>query len=67
MCNERLIQDKQARYLRSVRPDAPYMPSNVELVRRINGLSSTAAEKDSLITAEYLVLELGDFYLGAPC
>jgi urea carboxylase len=57
----------QARYMRSVRPDAPYMPSNVEFVRRINGLASVDDVKRILSEAEYCVVGLGDVYLGAPC
>lgn len=59
--------EAQRRYLRSVRPDAPYMPSNVEFVRRINGLSSKNDVKEIMTSAEYMVLGLGDVYLGAPC
>lgn len=59
--------EAQRRYLRSVRPDAPYMPSNVEFVRRINGLESVKQVKEIMISAEYMVLGLGDVYLGAPC
>ena len=54
------------RYTRSVRPDAPWCPSNIEFIRRINGLDSTAEVKRIVLAAEYLVLGLGDVYLGAP-
>lgn len=60
-------REAQQRYLISVRPDAPYMPSNVEFVRRINGLDSIEDVKAAMISAEYCVLGLGDVYLGAPC
>lgn len=59
--------EAQQRYLRSVRPDAPYMPSNVEFVRRINGLDSVDEVKHIMTSSEYCVLGLGDVYLGAPC
>eukprot|EP00170_Pyropia_yezoensis_P004634 contig_18893_g4647 len=55
------------RYARSVRAEAPYLPSNVEFVRRINGLPSIEAVGEVLASAQYLVLGLGDVYLGAPC
>lgn len=64
---DRWTIEAQSRYLRSVRPNAPYMPSNIEFVRRINGLESLAEVEKIITSAEYLVLGLGDVYLGAPC
>lgn len=49
-----------------VRPDAPWCPDNVEFIRRINGLASKQAVKDVVYSANYLVMGLGDVYLGAP-
>ena len=54
------------RYTKGVRPDAPWCPSNIEFIRRINGLNSIDAVRDILFHASYLVLGLGDVYLGAP-
>ena len=54
------------RYSQSVRPNAPWCPSNIEFIRRINGLESVEAVKDILFSAAYLVMGLGDVYLGAP-
>ncbi|MEM9515129.1 MAG: urea carboxylase [Actinomycetota bacterium] len=54
------------RYHQSVRPDAPWWPSNIEFIRRINGLDSIDDVKRILFEARYLVLGLGDVYLGAP-
>ncbi len=54
------------RYARGVRPDAPWCPSNIEFIRRINGLDSIDEVKRIVLGAEYLVLGLGDVYLGAP-
>jgi urea carboxylase len=59
----RLAIDK---YMQSVRPDAPWCPSNIEFIRRINGLDTEAAVRDIVFDASYLVLGLGDVYLGAP-
>jgi urea carboxylase len=59
-------QEAIARYARSVRPDAPWCPSNIEFIRRINGLDSIEDVKRIVLSAEYLVLGLGDVYLGAP-
>ncbi len=54
------------RYQRSVRPDAPWCPSNLEFIRRINGLDSVDDVHRIVFDASYLVLGLGDVYLGAP-
>jgi urea carboxylase len=54
------------KYTQSVRPDAPWCPSNIEFIRRINGLDSEQAVYDIVFGASYLVLGLGDVYLGAP-
>jgi urea carboxylase len=55
-----------AKYMQSVRADAPWCPSNIEFIRRINGLESIDAVKQIVFEASYLVLGLGDVYLGAP-
>lgn len=54
------------RYQKTVRPDAPWCPSNPEFIRRINGLDSIEDVKKIVFEADYLVLGLGDVYLGAP-
>lgn len=53
-------------YMQSVRDDAPWCPSNLEFIRRINGLSSIEDVKHIVFNADYLVMGLGDVYLGAP-
>ena len=55
-----------AKYMQSVRADAPWCPSNIEFIRRINGLESVLDVKRIVFGASYLVLGLGDVYLGAP-
>lgn len=54
------------RYQQNVRPDAPWCPSNLEFIRRINGLATINDVKKIVFDASYLVLGLGDVYLGAP-
>jgi urea carboxylase len=54
------------KYTTSVRPDAPWCPSNIEFIRRINGLPSVDDVYRTVFGASYLVLGLGDVYLGAP-
>jgi urea carboxylase len=55
-----------SKYMQSVRPDAPWCPSNIEFIRRINGLDSIEDVKRIVFEASYLVMGLGDVYLGAP-
>ncbi|WP_281888464.1 urea carboxylase [Paenibacillus sp. YYML68] len=54
------------RYQQNVRPDAPWCPSNLEFIQRINGLESIEDVRRIVFDASYLVLGLGDVYLGAP-
>ncbi|MFJ8138172.1 5-oxoprolinase/urea amidolyase family protein [Streptomyces sp. NPDC096013] len=55
-----------ARYMAGVRDDAPWCPWNIEFIRRVNGLDSVQDVYATVFDAEYLVLGLGDVYLGAP-
>ena len=55
------------RYQETVRASAPWLPNNVDFIQRINGLPSREAVRDTLFDASYLILGLGDVYLGAPC
>ncbi|WP_018884447.1 urea carboxylase [Paenibacillus massiliensis] len=54
------------RYQQNVRPDAPWCPSNLEFIRRMNGLGSLEEVAEIVFNASYLVMGLGDVYLGAP-
>ncbi|WP_245721727.1 urea carboxylase [Nocardia crassostreae] len=54
------------RYRNGIRDTAPWLPSNVEFIRRINGLDSIEEVRRTVFDAEYLVLGLGDLYLVAP-
>jgi urea carboxylase len=60
------IHEAISRYEKGVRDDAPWNPDNIEFIRRVNGLSSVADVGKIVFDAEYLVLGLGDVYLGAP-
>jgi urea carboxylase len=55
------------RYRETVRSTAPWLPRNVEFLRRINGLDSFKAVREIIYAARYMILGLGDVYLGAPC
>jgi urea carboxylase len=61
-----LAHEAMARYARAVRPDAPWCPDNVEFIRRINDLAERDEVFEILSAATYLVIGLGDVYLGAP-
>ncbi len=55
------------KYTSAVRKNAPWCcPNNIEFIRRINGLDSVEAVKEIVFGASYLVMGLGDVYLGAP-
>ncbi|RHW23259.1 urea carboxylase [Nocardioides immobilis] len=54
------------RYMAGVRNDAPWCPWNIEFIRRVNGLPSVDDVYATVFDASYLVLGLGDVYLGAP-
>ncbi|MBP7648768.1 MAG: urea carboxylase [Phenylobacterium sp.] len=54
------------KYMASVRDDAPWCPDNIEFIRRINGLESEDDVHRIVFDARYLVMGLGDVYLGAP-
>lgn len=64
--NDSVVDEAIARYATNVRDDALFNPSNIEFIRRINGLDSIADVADIATAAEWLVLGLGDVYLGAP-
>ncbi|PKH22600.1 urea carboxylase [Enterobacterales bacterium CwR94] len=55
------------RYQETVRAQAPWLPNNVDFLQRINGLATREEVEETLFNASYLILGLGDVYLGAPC
>ncbi|ANF59224.1 urea carboxylase [Halotalea alkalilenta] len=55
------------RYAETVRAEAPWLPNNVDFIARINGLDSREEVERIVFDASYMVLGLGDVYLGAPC
>jgi urea carboxylase len=64
--NDEQAQLAMRKYQELVRPNAPWCPSNIEFIRRINGLNSEDDVRRIVFDADYLVLGLGDVYLGAP-
>ena len=59
--------EAQSRYRETVRASAPWLPNNVDFIQRINGLESREDVRAIVFAASYMVLGLGDVYLGAPC
>ncbi|MDZ7574557.1 MAG: urea carboxylase [Pseudotabrizicola sp.] len=64
--NDPDIQLAMSRYQETVRPNAPWCPSNIEFIRRMNGLEDEDATRRMIFDASYFVMGLGDVYLGAP-
>ena len=64
--DDEVCQQAIEKYDQSVRKNAPWAPSNLEFIRRINGLDSIEDVKKIVFEAQYLVMGLGDVYLGAP-
>jgi urea carboxylase len=64
--NDSQIRLAMQKYQETTRPDAPWCPDNIEFIRRINGLASIDEVKRIIFDASYVVLGLGDVYLGAP-
>lgn len=64
--NDSQIRLAMRKYQETTRPNAPWCPDNIEFIRRINGLRSTGDVKRIVFDASYVVLGLGDVYLGAP-
>ncbi|KAL4970889.1 urea carboxylase [Aspergillus stella-maris] len=56
-----------SRYTSTIRSSAPYLPSNVEFLQRLNGLESPHQVEQNIHAATFLVLGLGDVYQGSPC
>lgn len=54
------------RYQETIRPTAPWLPNNVDFIADVNGVHRDVV-KDMLYSASFMVLGLGDVYLGAPC
>jgi urea carboxylase len=53
-------------YIKSVRSEAPYLPDTLEFVARNNGLDGIPAAEKIILDASYMVMGLGDVYLGCP-
>ncbi|ETS86980.1 hypothetical protein PFICI_00808 [Pestalotiopsis fici W106-1] len=52
------------RYSATIRSQAPWLPSNIKFLEQLNGIDDL---QDVLQQSTFLVLGLGDVYLGSPC
>lgn len=55
------------RYRETIRATAPWLPNNVDFLKEVNGMQDRTEVRDLLYQARFLVLGLGDVFLGAPC
>lgn len=58
--------DAVKRYQETIRSSAPWLPNNVDFIASVNGITRNDVQ-DLLYTAKFMVLGLGDVFLGAPC
>lgn len=54
------------RYAATIRTSAPWLPSNIDFLAQLNGVDRDKL-RDILESSNFLVLGLGDVYLGSPC
>ncbi|KAJ4190908.1 hypothetical protein NW755_005123 [Fusarium falciforme] len=52
------------RYAATIRGEAPWLPSNVKFLEKLNGIDNI---DKTICAAEFLVLGLGDVFMGSPC
>ncbi|KFA51832.1 hypothetical protein S40293_04060 [Stachybotrys chartarum IBT 40293] len=52
------------RYASTIRDTAPWLPSNVKFLEQLNGTDDIAG---FLYASEFLVIGLGDVFMGSPC
>lgn len=64
---DRWTSEAVAKYMKSVRADAPNTPDNVAFIAQCNGLAEASEVEEFVLACEHIVIGLGDVYLGAPC
>lgn len=66
--DDRWTREAIEKYMKSIRPTAPYLPDNIQYIANNNGLLGGKEQvRGTIFDASYMVLGLGDVYLGAPC
>lgn len=58
--------DCVTRYQETIRSSAPWLPNNVDFIADVNGITRDDV-KEMMYTAKFMVLGLGDVFLGSPC
>lgn len=54
------------RYQETIRSSAPWLPNNVDFIADVNGITRQDIQ-EMMYSANFLVLGLGDVFLGSPC
>ncbi|KAI5458595.1 hypothetical protein BGZ63DRAFT_426971 [Mariannaea sp. PMI_226] len=62
--NDSVNQAAVQRYSATIRSEAPWLPSNIEFLETLNGIDDISG---LLQNATFLVLGLGDVFMGSPC
>lgn len=65
--HDRWTKESMERYMKTIRKAGPYLPDNMEFIAKANDLSRVDEVMEYFLSTEYLVIGLGDVYLGAPC
>ena len=65
--NDNSSRKAMARYASTIRSSAPYLPSNIEFLQKLNWLDSSDQVESNLYEGTFLVLGLGDVYQGSSC
>lgn len=65
--HEKWTRKAQARYMKSIRNEGPYLPDNMKFVAKCNGLEGVDEVVDYITSTRHMIIGLGDVYLGAPC
>ncbi|QEU62763.1 Dur1,2 [Kluyveromyces lactis] len=58
--------DCVTRYRETIRSEAPWLPNNVDFIADVNDIDRNDV-KNMLYSAKFMVLGLGDVFLGSPC
>merc|ERR1719506_2235 len=64
--HDKWMLDALQTYIKSVRSEAPYLPDTLAFAARNNGLDGIPAAEQIILDASYMVMGLGDVYLGCP-
>jgi urea carboxylase/allophanate hydrolase len=62
--NDEACRKAVERYAATIRDEAPWLPSNIAFLEKLNGIEDIL---EMLLAAEYLVIGLGDVFMGSPC